>query len=566
MGEREIVDLRLGEAYAPPVTPLSRWLDALRAWRNDPPHRQLARAARVAARTGFVSALAGHPLAALELVRERGLDAGMLYALHASQRPLRAAIVDAHRTVSYARAEDEVSRVAHAFRHRLGLGRGDGVALLLDNRAEYLLAWFASMRASVRVLHAGSHLAADELAHVLRTGRGRAVIASGAMVEHARAAGGDCVRVVLDGQHQAGELSWADLLSEAPSSPAPKPSHAPESVVFTSGTTGRPKGAARDFLAFGPLELARLLERLPFTTGERHLVVAPLSHSAPQVFALVHTALGSTVFLEPRFDAARTNRALGAHGIHSIFLVPTMLRRLLDQPAAPAPDLRAVVVGSSEFSEELRRDAIARFGAEAIFDFYGATELGWVTLIRGDEMLARPGSVGRPLAGQEVCVLDDAGRPCPPRTIGLVGVRNAQTMLGYTGDEAATRDVRRAGWATVEDTGWLDDDGYLYLAGRARDMVKSGGVNVYPAEVERVLLEDPSIADVAVIGRKDREWGERVTAVVVPRGAFDADAARERAKQQLSAAKVPREWLVVDALPRNANGKVLRTALRAEYP
>ncbi|MFZ5444414.1 MAG: class I adenylate-forming enzyme family protein [Myxococcota bacterium] len=541
--------------------------EQLRALRVDPPHRQLLRVAKVGVKTRFPLEFVGHPLGALALIRERGLNAGMLHALHATQHPQRAALVDGHRTVSYAQADAEISRVAHALRHRLGLERGEAIALAMENRAEYVLVWFAAMRAGVRVLHAGSHLTTEELAHVLLTGRGRVVFASGAMVDAARAVPRELTRVVLDGAPRAGEWSWADVIDEAPPHGHVPPRAPPESVVFTSGTTGRPKGAARDFLAFGPFELARVLERLPFKTGERHLVVAPLSHSAPQVFALVHTALGATLHLEPRFDAAATARTLGARRIQSVFMVPTMLRRLLDQPSSPTPELRAVVVGSSEFSEELRREAIARFGATAVFDFYGATELGWVTLIRGDEMLARPGSVGRALAGQELCVLDERGRPCPPRTVGLIGVRNAQTMLGYTGDEAATHETRRAGWTTVEDTGWLDEDGYLYLSGRARDMVKSGGVNVYPAEVERVLLEDPQIREAVVIGRKDREWGERVTAVVVPRGAgFDAEAARERAKQHLSAAKVPREWVVVDALPRNANGKVLRTELRARFP
>lgn len=181
-------------------------------------------------------------------------------------------------------------------------------------------------------------------------------------------------------------------------------------------------------------------------------------------------------------------------------------------------------------------------------------------------MLERPGSVGRPLSGQRVRILDERGRSCPPRVTGLVGVRNAQTMLGYTGDEHATRQTVRAGWTTVDDLGWLDEDGYLYLAGRARDMVKSGGVNVYPAEVERVLLENPQVREAAVIGVPDREWGERVVAVVIPRsGAFDAELAKARARERLSPAKVPREWHCVDQLPRNANGKVLKTELRERF-
>jgi acyl-CoA synthetase (AMP-forming)/AMP-acid ligase II len=533
---------------------------------SDPPHRQVLRVARVAAETGVLSQFRQHPLSALRVMRARGLNAGMLHALHASQHPDRAALVDAWRTVSYARAEEEIAAIAWSLRHRLGLVRGDAVALAMENRAEYVLAWFAAMRAGVRVLHAGSHVTGEELAHMLRSGRGRVVIASGAMLELCRAGLGAEVKVVAcGGDARAGELRWEGLLREGRGRELMSPDQPPESVVFTSGTTGRPKGAARNFLAFGPRELARVLERLSFQCGERHLIVAPLSHSAPQAFALLQTALGGTLFLERRFDAAGSLRALSEREIHSVFLVPTMLRRMLDLPQLATPSLRSVVVGSSEFSADLRRTAIARFGARAVFDFYGATELGWVTLIRGDEMLEHPGSVGRPMAGQQVRILDEAWRACPPRTVGLIGVRNAQTMIGYTGDAAATQETVRAGWTTVEDTGWLDEAGYLYLSGRARDMVKSGGVNVYPSEVERVLEDDPFIREVAVIGVPDREWGERVVAVVVPREGFDVEQTRARARARLSPAKLPREWQLVDALPRNPNGKVLRTELRARF-
>ncbi len=554
------------------LAPVRRLRDAL----VDPLPRQLARLARLGLDTGFPWQFLRHPLAALSVARARGLNAAMLHALHASNHPHRAALVDGTRTVSYARADQEINAFAHALRGPLGLQRGEAVALVLENRAEYLLAWFAAMRAGVRVLHAGSHLTADELLHMLRTGHARAVVASQAtapMVRVALAAAGLARGhlVVCDGTPEAGERSWGSLLEGARVDFPEAPKERAESVVFTSGTTGKPKGAARDFVAFGPLELARVLERLPFSCAERHLVVAPLSHSAPQVFALLQTALGSTLYLEPRFEPERTLRALSRERAHSVFLVPTMLRRVLDLPAAtqrawPTPELRAVVVGSSVFDEGLRAEAIARFGAHAVFDFYGATELGWVTLIRGDEMRSHPGSVGRPLPGQQVRILDATGGPSPAGETGLIGVRNAQSMLGYTGDAQATKDTVRAGWTTVEDTGWLDEDGYLYLAGRARDLVKSGGVNVYPAEVERVLALDPQVREVCVIGVPDREWGERVTAVVVPSGPhFDAELARARAKEKLSPAKVPRAWHVVEALPRNVNGKVLRTELRARF-
>jgi acyl-CoA synthetase (AMP-forming)/AMP-acid ligase II len=550
-------------------------LRPLEALLTDPPHRRLLRVARVARTTGFPLQFLEHPLGALSVARQHGLNAAMLHALHASNHPHRLALADRERVLDYAKADAEINAFAHALRGEFRLRRGEALAIALENRAEYVLAWFAAMRAGVRVVHAGSHVTADELVHMARVGGVRCVLASATTAAVVRTA---CerlsdaqVRVVLCGDTRVAETasttaanttaantdaagtnaantnaastnaastnaantnaarttSWSELIARGPTSFPARGADRAESVVFTSGTTGRPRGAARDFGAFGPTELARVLERLPFQCAERHLVVAPLSHSAPQVFALLQTALGGTLYLEPRFDAAATLRALAKEHIHSVFMVPTMVRRVLELPATePLPDLRAIVVGSSEFSAELRRAAIARFGAETLFDFYGATELGWVTLIRGDEMLTHPGSVGRPLPGQQVRILDEH----------------------------------------VEDTGYLDEDGYLHLTGRARDMVKSGGVNVYPAEVERVLETDPQLREVVVIGVPDREWGERVVAVVVPRDdTFDPEQARTHARAHLSPAKVPREWKVVDALPRNTNGKVLRTELRARF-
>jgi fatty-acyl-CoA synthase len=538
--------------------------------RLDPHPARVARIARVARKITSLHEV--HPLAAPAIARlalRSGLSVRTVHAIHALHTPERLALVDARGPRTYAEVDRAINRAAHAFRDELGIGHGDAVALAAENCAEYVIAWFALMRLGARAVHASYRSQPAELAYLAAHASLRAIVVSGASLDAASAIAStrDRLAVVAVG------APWDELLSRARSSAYPTVArrHAgSESIVYTSGTTGKPKGAVRDFARFGVIEGARLLERLPFRIGDRHLVVAPLYHSGAQAFTLINAALGATVYLHDHFEPQAALEALSRDSIHSVFLVPTMIRRLVELPpeiraTLPTPELRAVVSGASEFPEALRRAAIAMFGAPVIHDFYGATELGWVTLIDGTEMLARTGSVGRPLPGQAVAIFDREGRELPAGETGLVYVRNEQTMSGYLGDAAATDESRRGPWVTVEDLGRVDAGGYLYISGRERDMVKSGGVNLYPVEIEEVIAQHPGVRDVAVIGLPDPEWGERLAAIVVPRGELDTTDVERFARTMLASLKVPKEWHVVDELPRNATGKTLKRELRARY-
>jgi long-chain acyl-CoA synthetase len=257
-------------------------------------------------------------------------------------------------------------------------------------------------------------------------------------------------------------------------------------------------------------------------------------------------------------------------------MVPTMIRRILElddelHERWPTPELRAIISGAAPFPDALRRRAIERFGAERIFDFYGATELGWVTTIRGDEMLEREGSVGRPLPGQTIRITDEEGRELPAAEVGIIRIRGEQSMRGYLRDEEATRASGLGdddAWVTVEDMGYVDEDGYLYLAGRARDMVISGGVNIYPAEIEEAYGHHEAIADIAVVGVPHEEWGEELVGFVVPREDTDppqTESLEDWGRERLASYKIPRSWVFVDELPRNPTGKVLKNELRERY-
>jgi fatty-acyl-CoA synthase len=536
----------------------------------------VVRLARVAKK---IDALAdAHPLTTPSIARlalRAGLSVRTVHAIHAIHTPNRPALVDARGTRTYAEVDRAINRAAHAFRDELGIGRGDAVAIAAENCAEYVITWFALMRLGARAVHASYRSQPAELEYLVGHAGLRAILVSDASLDAASevARSRSRLSVITVGARTGNAIRFDDLLARARSSDLPQTParhEGSESIVYTSGTTGKPKGAVRDFARFGVVEGARVLERLPFRIGDRHLVVAPLYHSAAQAFALIHSALGATIYLHSHFDAEAALNELSRSRIHSVFLVPTMIRRIVELPEAvraklPTPELRALVSGASEFPEALRRAAIDAFGAPVVYDFYGATELGWVTLIDGKEMLERPGSVGRPLPGQAVAIFDRQGRELPVGETGLVYVRNEQTMSGYLGDTAATDETRRGPWVTVEDNGRVDADGYLYISGRERDMVKSGGVNLYPVEIEEVIAHHPGVRDVAVIGLPDPEWGERLAAVIVPRGPLDPADIERFARTKLASVKVPKEWHLVSELPRNATGKTLKRELRTRY-
>lgn len=500
-----------------------------------------------------------------------------VHAIHAAKSPDRLALVDEHRRLTYLEADQEIAAVAVALRDHLGASRHAPVAVCMENRVEYATTWLALFRLGITCAHLSRHSTTDEIEPLLERAGARILVVSEETLEPALqlrrrrpdlglrlvVVGGRSLPAGVHGFEQivarGRALAGAHRIESGPRS---------ENVVYTSGTTGRPKGAVRNFASIGVLELLAILDRLPLSSGDNHLVVAPMYHSSGQVFTLLNAALGSTVYLQSRFDAEQTLRMLHEHDIDNVFMVPTMTRRVLDLPDPlhrryPAPGLRALISGAAPFDEALRLRAIERFGAGSVFDFYGATELGWVTLVDGHEMLSKPGSLGRAIPGQEIAIFDEQGRQLGPKEIGMIYTRSTQLMQGYMRDEDATARSRRGAWLTVEDLGYLDEQGSLFLTGRARDMVISGGVNIYPVEVENVLAHHPAITEVSVIGLPDPAWGERLVAVYVAERELDPDELRQWAKQRMASYKVPRQWQRIDELPRNPTGKVLKHELQA---
>jgi fatty-acyl-CoA synthase len=526
-----------------------------------------ARLARVLVRTGAMLDVPPLALPAAGWVAARGgINVRTAHTLQAKLHPHRTALVDERYSYTYRELDDAIERIASALTTTLGVAPRETILLAAENAAPTLIVWFAAFRAGIRVAHASYESTHDELAYLGEASGAKCVICSTRSLDAARALAEAAEIPILtvdppgaDTAALPGVFAF-DELAKHPRVALSRAGSA-ANVVFTSGTTGRPKGAVRDFSQMGLLELSGILERLPVKAGERHLTVARLYHAAAQALIWMVTSMGGTNVVMRKFDAASVLKRLHSDRIDSTFMVPTMIRHLLALPeeqfiASPL-NLRMLLSGAAPFPQSLREQAIRRFGPHAVLDFYGATELGWVTTIDGAEMLLKPGSIGRPVAGQEVSVRAEDGTSVPAGETGTLFTRSGQQMEGYIGLPVD----QNGGWMTVDDLAHLDNEGYIYLDGRSRDMIITGGVNVYPIEIEKVIHGISGVEDVAIVGAPDDKWGETVVAFVVSTS-LDSDALATACRDLLSGPKRPRFWHFVDEIPRNPTGKILKNQLR----
>jgi fatty-acyl-CoA synthase len=339
-------------------------------------------------------------------------------------------------------------------------------------------------------------------------------------------------------------------------------------IVYTSGTTGKPKGANRAWRSIGFESVADMILRVGMRADDRHLVACPLYHSGAPAFAAIMLSLGATLVVQDHFDPESALEIIQRERVTCTLVVPTMLIRICALPERTlakydTSSLRWVMSAAAPLATDTARRFMARFGP-ILWNFYGATETGLVTLAGPRDHLARPGTVGRTLRGNEIRLLDDAGRDVPPGHVGELHTRNLTLFSGYHGNEAATRAAQREGFFSVGDMARIDADGYCYLESRKHDMVISGGVNIYPREIEDHLATHPAILEAAVIGVPDPEWGETLRAFVVPRDGAELTEAEviDYCRQALADFKRPRAVTFLPELPRNPTGKVLKRELR----
>jgi long-chain acyl-CoA synthetase len=491
----------------------------------------------------------------------------------AAARPDAIAIDDLERRRTWAELVDRATRVGRLLLDGFGLQPGDHVTAVMGNRVELVELVYGALLSGIWLTPANWHLTADELGHVIDDSGARVVITDDTFAAVTRQAAGERPVLVAGGDLDA-------QLATASDEPFALDEPAGGNMFYTSGTTGRPKGVKRSTKSTVGDQLGAIASsgRLLGLDGVGpHLVTGPLYHAAPLGFAVMDQGNGAPMVVQPRFDEAVTLSLIAEHVVRNTHLVPTMFVRLLRLPddvrdGFDPTSLRTVLHGAAPISVAVKQRMIEWWGP-VLVEYWGASEGGVVTLTDSADWLTRPGTVGRAIATHEVFAADPDGRRLAPGETGTLWCRNllVDDVFSYHNDPAKTAEAFSApGTYTLGDIGRVDEDGYVYLADRASNMIISGGVNIYPAEIEQVLIEHPAVADVAVFGIPDDEWGESVKAAVELVDGHEPSTALEAeiltmARAHLAGYKVPRSIDFADELPRQPSGKLFVRRLRQPY-
>lgn len=503
----------------------------------------------------------------------------------ARQHPDRTAVVAPDGTeTTYGGLHAMANRIVHALRS-LGVQRGDGIGILLPNCTEFVATMLAANQAGFYFTPINHHFKAAEIAYILDNAAIKVLVAHETFGDQARAA----VAELGEGQIKSlsigaveGFDSFADLVGRQ-ASDEPTQREAGSLMSYTSGTTGRPKGVRRPLSGVSP-ELSEersapfnMLRIFGMQAGadDVHIVVSPLYHNAPNGFAQFALQLGHTLVLTKKFQPLEFLELVERHRVTSTHMAPVQFNRLLALPDEErtrfdTSSLRVVGHAGAPCPPEVKRRMIEWLGP-VVYEYYSASEGVGGTMVTPQEALERPGTVGRPFReGTVVKILDVDGDEVPVGEVGVVYTTLPGSGFNYHRDESKSAAARVGDFFTVGDFGRLDEDGYLYLVSRRTDLILSGGVNIYPAEIEAVLLEHPAVLDAAVFGIPNTEWGEEVKAVVqLVDGAVGTDDLVDDVllfcRGRLASFKVPKSIDYIDTLPRDPNGKLFKRQLRDPY-
>lgn len=504
--------------------------------------------------------------AALPWLIGRGPSLAILSHMNAVTTGDKPAIHDRNGSISWADLNQRVNRVVHAL-DSVGVEPSDHVALLLRNGREMVEVTLAAQRLGVVACPLNTWAKPTELEATIQNSRPVVLFydtAHSATVEKCVPDGIPLIAVgSADGQLPQ-SARYEDLIAEhgtRPPAPFGGRGGTPKVVIQTSGTTGTPKAAARDAAASGLGVLANLLRVVPYRRNDVVYCPAPLFHSFGLATFTFATALGATLVLPEKFDPEDSLELIEKHRCTAASFVPVMVRRILSLPDEKKSKydlscLRIVMASGSVLSNDVRRGATELFGP-VLYDLYGSTEAGWVAIATPEDMLRDEHTVGRPVPGIEVRVTSADEKPVSAGETGEIHIRSKVMFEGYISGESAKR--IGDGWMSIGDLGHLDDEGFLYIDGRADDMVVVGGENVYPVEVEQVIEDLDGVDEVAVVGVPDDEYGQILAAFVA--GSITEDEITAACKNELASYKVPKRVHILDELPRTATGKVLKREL-----
>ena len=502
----------------------------------------------------------------------------------ALENPDGLAVVEAKRRLTWAEFDDRVNRVGHCLL-AAGLGRGDHIAMIMGNRSEFMEVLGAALKTGIVVTPVNWHLTGDEASYIVENCDAKALVVDEAYL----AAGAVCAQSpaltlrLVTGDRAEGPLdSYEAALRAAAADPLPVDGEPGGFMLYTSGTTGRPKGVERGMAPPGSTVegllsiMAMMGQPLGVMPGGAHLLTGPLYHAAPLGFGSMAFNAGNTLVMMDHWTPEATLDLMAEWRITNTHMVPTMFIRLLRLPdevrAGFDPShLQAVVHGAAPCPVWAKEQMIEWWGP-VIKEYYGATE-GGITIINSEEWLTHKGSVGKPLPVYQVETRDDDGNVLPTGETGAVFFRSllgGETFRYYKDEEKTAAAHAEPGVFTLGDVGRVDDEGYVWLTDRKNDLIISGGVNIYPAEVEQVLGTHPAVADVAVFGIPDEDWGEQVKAAVelvdgyVPSPELAAELV-EFCREHMAHFKCPKSVDFESELPRHPTGKLYKRLLRDRY-
>lgn len=530
--------------------------------------------ARLSRQTGLLWSMT--PPGLVEMVRtlaSGSQNPSRIYRIHARNSPSKPALVWRGRTTTWAELDSRIDRLASGLVRR-GVGQKQSLVLMMRNRQELVELGAACARAGAAGVTISWRSTPKELVYLATHSGARGIALEPELLPTFEQARSELPRdffvLVTGDDAPRGTTALDSLLEEDPHRGDLGAVNDEDAavVIYTSGTTGKPKGAVRKFPKDTMQAVFRFLNETPMRVDDVHLVTCPLYHSTAFGFLSFSHLLGATVVVMDEFKPEPFLEMVERYGVTTTACVPTMLHRVMELPEATRKkydtrSLRAVFSGGAPLPAPLAVEFMDAFG-DVVFNFYGATETGLVTLAKPQDLRDAPGTIGKAVPGNDIRLLDDDRNEVGDGKVGELFVKNKMLVAGYHKDDGATRESMTAGYFSVGDLARRDRDGNYFIEGRKRDMVISGGVNVYPAEVEAALETHPEVAEVAVVGVPDREWGERVRAFVVRRAgsSLDEGALKTFARERLAGPKVPRDVVFLDALPRNPTGKVLKRELR----